>query len=694
MIDIFNIVILFFIPANVVLLVLLKYKINETLGNFISVVISYGVGPLLNSLLLYYLIWFFPERNRSFYLVIVALFWLMSFLLAYKKMGHALDLYKKYFNFFFKTFFKNKKSLLFLPIFIIFFILLIQALFYPVIDNDKALYLNQSEAVYQYKNLDWQKEKNVLIRGDDEYKYNSAIRPAIPSFMAFSFFIDKESGNYFIFNFLSAYYYVLLFALFLFVVCKLSVSANKKIFISMFSGTLFFVLSWGLGRMFVYNSKENIIYFFALLGLYLVHLVISNKRRIVGLEVILGIILGINSFVNIHGIIIEFITLLSLFVFSSMKLKSRIIQTFTVFAASLFAGGSEFIYMFNFIFVSTVKNSIEHLSSLFFYNGKSLETTSVINNSDMAHQNLYHIKNFADVYLRGKFQIFTNVGVFGFYFWFFIVLLGSNLKELIKNRIVKIILFFILLYFIVVIDPFNLNSNRYAIVLWGSTKYANLILLLSLIVTSVYAIDLLIKIFALISKYINKAILAILFVLTSIILFRGFFISYLVKILLSVVPVYKEEIFYQNKIEIFYYCIPVFLCLLLISIIFKKYNKTDRSFIIFVFASIFLFVLVPFFITDIGKVPLIKTLSYLDKSLEVKLSNAIYEGDIYKTYFFAKKNLLQGTVLKTDFNEVYTYDDHFRLRKNNYTDINYIIDNDCINKNYIYISGKTCLRKK
>ena len=50
----------------------------------------------------------------------------------------------------------------------------------------------------------------------------------------------------------------------------------------------------------------------------------------------------------------------------------------------------------------------------------------------------------------------------------------------------KFVVAFIAVYFFIVLDPFNLNKQPFAVVLSGSLKYATLLLMLSMIITSVY----------------------------------------------------------------------------------------------------------------------------------------------------------------------------------------------------------------
>lgn len=709
MIYLLEIFLLFFIPANILLLLFgLKHK--EQLQEKIILFVSYGAAPLLSSLLLYYLIWFFPEKPDLFYLLFIFSFWAILLLVFAKNWRKVVYIYKKFYFLARENIFQ-KRNLLFLPILIFLFLFSIQALFYPIVDNDKALYLNQSEAVYEYKKLDWKKESNILIRGNDEYYYNSMIRPAIPYFMAFSFMISKDEG-YFIFKFLSSYYYFLLLGLFLVIVYELAGKLKQNKFKAMFFGFLFFTFSWTLTRSFIFNSKETIIYFLALLSLYLFYCLIKIKKRNYLIEILLGITVGSNMFVNLHGIIIGFFVILLLLIFSSLKWSDRFKQVIFIFIVNLFFGAFELFKMFGFVFASNLKfiqeviiaiwNSLRDfflsLTENFFQkysgdtqSGNQGDNTSIskfpvdkedggVSSLDQGHLGLYQMSGLLDVYLRGKLQILTNVGVFGFYFWFFLVALFVKLKEIIKSRLGKIILAFIVIYFLVVLDPFNINHHKYAVILWGSTKYASLVMLLSLIFISVYA-DLFFKtLFNFLKKKLGLATIFIGTILFLSVILKDKIISLGVKLLLSVIPKFKDISFYQGKIENFYYAAIVFLLLALVILFLLKIKKTIVAYYIFIASLVFVFVVFPFFLINTGKVYLKDTFDYLNKERRVKLENTVYYGDIYRIYFYAKEKLPKNTKIKI-MSEGYTYDDYFEIKRN-VEEVNYAIEKECGDDSY------------
>jgi hypothetical protein len=84
---IISILLLFIIPANIILLAL--FGIKKLKLDKVIFFVSYGIAPLLNGLFLYYLIWVFPEKNDIFYLGIILALW-FGFLAFYFRNWHGV----------------------------------------------------------------------------------------------------------------------------------------------------------------------------------------------------------------------------------------------------------------------------------------------------------------------------------------------------------------------------------------------------------------------------------------------------------------------------------------------------------------------------------------------------------------------------------------------------------------------------
>ena len=220
------------------------------------------------------------------------------------------------------------------------------------------------------------------------------------------------------------------------------------------------------------------------------------------------------------------------------------------------------------------------------------------------------------------------------------------------------------IYSILIIDPFSLNKNPNAIILNGSSKYPSLIFLLSLVFLSVH-ID---KYISKFSKFIEnnwKKIIPIMSIILLIsIVFKENIKPIIIKIMLLVLQNNREELLNKDKIEIgFWYLIISISVFVVGTLVVKKLNRLSIKFF-FLVSAVNILVIAPLVFYDFGKVPIIKTFKYVSKDRGAKLENMTHEGAIFKVYNHAKVILPRGTVVKTDFAELYPYENYFQLAVN------------------------------
>lgn len=618
---------LFIVSSIAVSLLLVRSSFRKKIGDFLLVMFSLGVGPFISGLIFYALLFIFPEKNNHFYsIIIIAIYFLIFFI----NRRILKELKEISLNLFAKIVVIIKKQSKIVVVIAAFFIglYLLQLIAFPIVDNDSVLYLNQTEASYEYKNIDWQKKPEVVINGTDLYSYNSMIRPGFPLLMSSTYLFQGE-GRYELasLKFVVSYYYILLLILFLFSVKIISEKLNLNSNRSLTYGLFFIVFSWGLTRGLIFSAKEISIYFFALFSILIATFLLEKDNSEWANRILLGILLGINSFINLHGIIIECIILLIIFLFSQKRIAERIADITFVFLLSIPFGGFELLMLYNFIFVESAKNAMLTI----FNNGTLPE-----NELKIIHQNLYQANTLTSEYLKGKLQILTNVGYFGFYFWIFLLIVAKYFKKIIKNDFSKVIIFFIFIYYVVVIDPLGFNNHPLSIVLWGSTKYAMLILFLGIILVSAFADTLAGSLKEFFDRNIKKIIPIGALLLIIVAFFYSNIINLGTKILLFTIPVFKDISFYRGVVKNIYFLLVVLLVLLLmtfiLSILYKNKKITAYSVnIIFAF-----FVLVPFFVTNVGKVSFIDELRYWNSSQKTKMEKIINQGYSLKNYY---KNL-------------------------------------------------------
>jgi hypothetical protein len=416
--------------------------------------------------------------------------------------------------------------------------------------------------------------------------------------------------------------------------------------------------------MAMYGSKESVIYFFTLLSLYLAYEVMELKERNYPMELLLGVVLGLNSFVNIHGSIIEIIILFLVLIFSRMRIIDTLKQLSILFCVSLPFGFFEFFLSSLLLFYGT----FDRISHIFTVNkiditeNSGTNIKSVVESIDSDHRALYNINSFMDIYVRGKLQVFTNLGRFGFYFWFFITTFLMCCKEIFHNNFLRIIIGFIFVYYLFIIDPFNINSNPFAVVLYGSTKYAMLLVFLSMIITAFYFNRIVAFLSYVLIKYISKIfVLGISFFIASVV-FKNSIIIFGSNVLFSVIKIYKGKSFYIERVEIIYWTVLVVTFVFLIGVYFINKTKSSKYTHAFISMSLLgIFILMPYCLTNPGKYSLVGSFKYFGMNQETQLKNILYEGGIFEVYFYAKNKIPKGSFVATDFNEIYGYNDYFSL---------------------------------
>lgn len=675
--DLLILILYFIVFSNIVLLFSLNFKSIPLKENRILLVLfSYGLAPMLVGLIFYYSVFLFPQKEDWFYCSIILLFFALLLVFSRKNSSQWIEINKSVILGWKALFLKNFKSKLWLVFVLLFFFFIgAQALFYPAI-GDQAVYINQGKAVYEYK-TDIQKMETIVTEQRNEARYNSAVRPGLPFYFASTFLFrpyssDSSSTNdhYFLFKVLSFYYYILLFILFLYVV-----RIKKKNLLCLSLGTIVFFFYWIFTRMAIFNSKETAIYFFALLSLIFLYLIFNKKdKKNFSLEILLGITLGLNVFINVHGMVIFILIALILFIFENRPLRYKLVQFLIISPFLLIFSAFDFLTMFKAIFGTPIKLAIYSLArpinslcqKVFHVNWGFLASIpeqkgSYFELQDKVHKTLYGMNSLSDLYLKGKLQIFTNFGYYAFLGWLFIISLVLYFKKIWANKFLKVVLIFIALYFLVVIDPFNLSRHPNGIVLSGSPKYSSLIVFLGIVIFINYLPDLLDRITKFFFKF--RVIIGRLLIATFLFLlfFKGTIVNFIVVNLDLITVLYKSLDFYQQKITLFYNVLLIFIFLLAFLLLLKAKYLKERSKYLLKFLIIVMFLVAPFFLFEPGKTPLKRTFTDIGKSNEYKLRNDLIYSDFFNLFYDAQKILPPDTQIVTENYDIIIYNDFFQL---------------------------------
>jgi len=211
--------------------------------------------------------------------------------------------------------------------------------------------------------------------------------------------------------------------------------------------------------------------------------------------VYISILLGLISFINLSGVFIAgIVSLMYLFsikksVFHKIRLSIIMIVLITFFS------GFELPYFFRWsisggtkkmniiapiqVFTQDIfsKFSVSRLS------GKSLMTSTPAQYKANEF-NSYQIHGLFDIYVRGKFQGFFQFEYFGIIFDLFAIVLFFRWRSIINNRLNRLLLIFLGLYYLIFIDIFGINPFQYSYVLTVSHKYTAMIVPLVAIITA------------------------------------------------------------------------------------------------------------------------------------------------------------------------------------------------------------------
>lgn len=644
------VILFFFLTSNIFLLLLFRFGVERRLRDSILLFLSYGVGPFIPALIFYGLICLFPSRGNIFYLLVISGLYLILFLFSWQECKSVFELTRNFLVRRVRGVGKLPKFLLIL-VFVFVGLYAIQLFVFPVIDVDSAFYLKQSEAFYKFKNLGWSKATSVILDSGDNYTYNYSVRPGIPLLTSL-IYLFKGSTDYFTFRFIIFYYYILLFAFFIYLISNLAKLYDSKYHkLSITYGIISFLFFWSLARILIYSYKEAIIYFLALLSIYLAILLLKEKKKIGwSPAVLLAIVLGINSFINFHGIVIECILLVVIFLFLRRKITYKISLPFLIFLLSIPFGCFELFQNLSFLIVG--------LQGLF-----GIKITNLVQKYSASadlEKTHYQVSDTLSLYLRGKLQFLTSVGVYGFNFWLFLVSLGRYFKKVWNSLELRVILVFQFIYFFVVTDPFNLNKHPLAVILDVSSKYPTFIVLLGMIITCVFLPQLVETLARFLRKNAKLVVSIFSLILVGVYLVRTKVINILTTLLLRFVWVVHDVDFYHAAVEKFFYAMLLIFFVAILVLAYAFYTKKRGIYFSLVNIVVSMIIVIPFFVTNVGKVPLIDSFSFVGKSQRAVIESIIHEGDNFKVFFYARDHLPTQTPLCTNLTGLLLYNQgHF-----------------------------------
>ena len=576
------------------------------------------VAPFILSLILYGLFYFFPSKPGYFYVICQSLFVSLLFF-SHKKYISNLFVDFRFLAGKLKqiTFSATAKILLILFSFI-FLLCTLRIFCWPINWDDQIYYIEQSYAIGQSRSVkdyfDWGEFDNGIIK----FSYNPAIRPGLALIYSFTSLFSDDLDAVVAFSQVMTFYFLII-SLGVFALITKHINKNKFPESSLVAFLLVFS-SYQYISLTVMGFKELPILCIVLLILDFV----ASKRFSPRYSsfLYLGVLTGAMSFINLEGSLFSCIVALIIFFLTKTDFRKKVELFFCSLAVLTLVSGFEFPYFFTWTITGGAKsiNIIEQIKNIFTHTSNQLTNGGVYRISEFAS---YGIKNNVDVLVKGKLQGFFQPEFYGLVFWAFLLILFSRFRQVFNNRLMKLILVFIGLYYLIFIDIFGLNSHQYAYVMTVSHKYTALIIpFIAIIVGSQW--EWIKDKLRFISLKVFTLIMLLLVLVST--LYIGKHLIDIFHLLSKVVPVSNPTSYYLDKLAMINSVILIVAFIgLVVSLLVTVFlgQKAVRYWnnlgigSVMVIAFVFIMPSLIFFETNFG---LVDTLKYSTASKETKLS--------------------------------------------------------------------------
>jgi len=473
----------YLLPFGLLLgLVLFALPIDALLSRFfrtkslLILLTALVTAPILLGELLYLLLYLAPGRGSSFYLSFVGLFVALA-LAFFRRPIAALPS--------FLASLANRAQSRWQPldgvakvllgsVGLMIILIIIRMLFWPINWADQIFYVEQAYVFAATRSLTdfmrWDVFRDSLI----VHQMNPAIRPGLPMIFSFLFLATKSliAGQFFA-QLVVLYYFFLAMALIFYTTVRASFDRKLKNGLT----ALFFTLTTFLFVSHtIYGFKE-------ILEICLVLLIVNlavglNLKENHRLWLVIGVLMGLMSFVNYSGIIISVILLVILLIVFENGYLLAITNGAKALLLLAVLSGFELAMFIKWLITGT---SVGNAVSADLLTANTLSTSSAIAGhitpvSYSAREFYgYGINSLADLYIKGKFQGIFQFQYYGLVFILFVLTAIFTFRRQLATPVTKLIMFFVLLYAFVFFDPFNLDRNQYGYVLSVSFKYTVLL---------------------------------------------------------------------------------------------------------------------------------------------------------------------------------------------------------------------------
>ncbi len=448
------------------------YKLFEYLVDWDKVtllLLSFVLGPMVLGWFLFELILLVPGQRTYFYPIVVLSLSVILFLIKpvkevvfdFKKaLEKVLEIIRSFSN--------MDKDVMCLTVLILCILVGIMTLvvFWPPSWSDQLTYILQAKGVVINRNLSVFGKLQQFRFSGSWFSNNTMVRPGLTMVYAFYFFC-KPSFLYLghIVNFVATYYWIIMVATAFYVSYR-----RRGVEVGLLTVLLTITVPY-LNKFLIMGSKELILIPLILL---LIDLISSSDAAYTNIEMLVfGLILGFMSMINFSGVIMASIIGILALIFR--RRSKTLIGSLLLLIGVCLIAHFEISFFLNWLDIDWFSIDLSNLS-----NGarkisliKDIVTTKDTIGSELAQTELpgYGIANKLQIFTNGKLQAFTHIHHYGLLFWGFLITSALNFKKIVKNRFLKINMIWIIVYYVLIIDLFNLNPHPRAYVLTINPKY-------------------------------------------------------------------------------------------------------------------------------------------------------------------------------------------------------------------------------
>lgn len=617
---------LYSISINTIILKLLPLKQD------LRILVSLVIAPLLLGLITYILYFLFPSFPRWFYIAIIFLLSTIMPIVSKFKLSKSSATIRRIITLHYQTFLRlDKISKLFISI-ICFIILLvmIRMIFWPINWADQIYYIEQSYVFGQLHSLDLFRSWGFFSDDVVFHQMNPAIRPGLPMIFNLPYLFGGGLTAGILFAQLTMFYFFIILCISVYYTSSRNFGIKSGIY------SLFLMLTTYL---FIYHSisgfKEMIIITITILLLN----IISNYKLIsYKLLTLIGIMMGLMSFVNYSGILISAMVLLTLLLYCKEKIYWKVSSIVFILCVMFLMSGFEIISFYKFISLGLKPTNQQAPLSVIVknINNQNLNNVPEVVSKPVAVNEIngYNITNESDIYTKGKFQGLFQIEYYGLIFWLLLLIATIKAKHIWRDRNIRAMALFSILYYLIIYDPFSLNPHQYSHVLSLSNKYTTLLIpIVAIIICSHIE-----YIYTLFGKFKPLYILitSILYILTHF-LYIQYHYRNILDVITLFIPIHQNLDYYQSviiKADRLVMYVAIIIVLTITSYYYynrsqanMKWLSSHYSFIILM-NVVFLLPFIFFFNTNIG---FSQTFKHTFSNKSTKLSNIIGWEGLYET---------------------------------------------------------------